>query len=66
MQQLEAGGPYERRPRRLESNTESVNGLVEEKVRATDGLISAKRRRAAGYRGSARVASGWRWKIETA
>jgi transposase len=58
VQRLEAGGPYERRPRRLESNTERVKGVIEEKVRATDGLITAKRLlpvvRAAGYRGSAR------------
>jgi len=58
VQRLEAGGPYVRRRRRLESNTECVKGLIAEKVRATDGLISAKRLlpvvRAAGYRGSAR------------
>jgi transposase len=58
VQRLEAGGPYERRPRHLESNTASVKGLIEEKVRSTDGLISAKRLlpvvRAAGYQGSAR------------
>ena len=72
VQRLEAGGPYERRPRRLAPNTESVKGLIEEKVRATDGLISAKRLlpvvRAAGYRGSARnlrravqeAKAGWR------
>ena len=72
VERLEAGGPYGRRPRRLESNTECVRALVEEKVRTTDGLISAKRLlpvvRAAGYRGSARnlrravaeAKTGWR------
>jgi transposase len=58
VQRLEAGGPYERRPRRLVSNTESVKTVIEEKVRVTDGLISAKRllpvARAAGYTGSPR------------
>jgi transposase len=72
VQRLEAGGPYVRRPRRLGSNTENVKGLIEEKVRTTDGLISAKRLlpvvRAAGYQGSARnlrravaeAKAGWR------
>ena len=58
VERLEAGGPYQRRPRRLESNTARVKGLIEEKVRASDGLISAKRLlpvvRAAGYQGSSR------------
>jgi len=72
VQRLEAGGPYERRPRHVVSNTESVRGVIEKKVEATDGLISAKRLlpvvRAAGYEGSARnlrravaeAKSGWR------
>jgi transposase len=58
VERLEAGGPYERRPRRLVSNTESVKTVIEKKVKDTEGQISAKRLlplvRAAGYRGSAR------------
>jgi transposase len=52
-------GDYEYRPRPLAlSNTHVVRELVAEKVRATEGVISAKRvlplARAAGYVGSAR------------
>ena len=52
-------GDYEYRPRPPAlSNTELVKELVAEKVRSTDGLISAKRllplARAAGYASSAR------------
>jgi len=58
VQRVEAGGPHERRPRRLVSNTESVKTVIEKKVKDTDGMISAKRLlpvvRAAGYGGSAR------------
>jgi hypothetical protein len=58
VQRLEAGGPYQRRPRQLVANTACVRELIEERVRATDGMITAKRlllvARAAGYRCSAR------------
>jgi hypothetical protein len=47
-----------RRPRALVHNTDVVRDVIAEKVRATDGRISAKRllpmARAAGYTGSAR------------
>ncbi len=47
-----------RRPRVLARNTDVVRGVIAEKVRATDGRISAKRllpmARTAGYTGSAR------------
>ena len=43
VQRVEAGGPHERRPRRLVSNTESVKTVIEKKVKDTDGMISAKR-----------------------
>ncbi|MGH9891040.1 MAG: IS21 family transposase, partial [bacterium] len=48
---------WPRRPARAK-NTDSVLGVIEEKVRATDGRITAKRllpvARAAGFEGSAR------------
>jgi transposase len=48
----------ERAPRTVERNTDCVAGLIAQRVRATDGRISAKRllprARAAGYTGSAR------------
>jgi hypothetical protein len=37
------GGPWYRRPRALHKNTDQVLRVIEEKVRATDGRISAKR-----------------------
>jgi hypothetical protein len=53
-----AGGPWLRRPRALRRNTDGVVGVIEQRVRETDGRISAKRllpaARAAGYSGSAR------------
>jgi transposase len=53
-----AGGPWYRRPRALHKNTDQVLRVIEEKVRATDGRISAKRLlplvQAAGYQGSTR------------
>jgi len=52
------GEPAERPQRAGPSNTDVVRDLIDEKVRATDGRISAKRllpaARAAGYVGSAR------------
>lgn len=52
------GLPLERQPRILRKNTDDVVRVIEEKVRATDGRITAKRMlplvRAAGYVGSAR------------
>ena len=52
------GAPLERTPRVLRRNTDEVLKALEEKVRATDGRITAKRllplARTAGYEGSAR------------
>ena len=52
------GVPADRPRRQLSSNTDVVRDLIAEKVRATDGRISAKRllpaARAAGYSGSPR------------
>ncbi|TAN34668.1 hypothetical protein EPN29_01985 [bacterium] len=54
----EAGGPWVRRPRPTSRNTDAVVSVIWERVRRTDGRISAKRLmpavRAAGYKGSAR------------
>jgi len=54
----QAGGPWRRPPRAVPKNTDPVLAVIEAKVRATDGRISAKRLgpqvRAAGYTGSAR------------
>lgn len=71
----EAGLASNRRRRQQRGkNTDGVLSVIEEKVRATDGRISAKRllpvARAAGYEGSARnfrravaeVKAGWRLK----
>src|ERR687886_3065140 len=53
-----AGEPFEAPRRRLIKNTEAVATVIADKVRVTDGRISAKRllplARAAGYTGSAR------------
>ena len=53
-----AGAPFEAPRRELPKNTDAVATVIAEKVRATDGRISAKRllplARAAGYTGSAR------------
>jgi transposase len=74
VERVEGEGPYERRGRRERSNTACVRRLIEAKVSATDGLISAKRLlpvvRAAGYEGSSRnlrravaeAKAGWRRK----
>lgn len=52
------GQPPDRPRRTTSSNTDAVRDLIAEKVRATDGRISAKRllpaARAAGYSGSDR------------
>jgi len=54
----QAGGPWRRTPRAVPKNTDPVLAVIEAKVRATDGRISAKRLGpavgAAGYTGSAR------------
>ena len=54
----QAGGPWGRRPRLLAKNTDAVMSVIWERVRGTDGRISAKRllpqARAAGYQGSGR------------
>lgn len=54
----EAGGPWVRRPRPTTRNTDQVMSVIWERVRRSDGRISAKRllpaARAAGYHGSAR------------
>ncbi len=53
-----AGEPFDAPRRHLAKNTDAVANVIAEKVRATDGRISAKRllpmARAAGYTGSAR------------
>ncbi len=53
-----AGEPFDMPRRQLPKNTDAVCSLIAEKVRATDGRISAKRllpiARMAGYAGSAR------------
>jgi transposase len=53
-----AGRPSSRQPRTLTHNTDAVLGVIEEKVRLSDGRITAKRLlpvvRVAGYQGSAR------------
>jgi transposase len=53
-----AGEPFDAPRRHLPKNTDAVAAVIAEKVRATDGRISAKRllpvARAAGYTGSAR------------
>jgi transposase len=58
VQRQEAGGPWVRRPRPTSRNTDAVVSVIWERVRRTDGRISAKRllpaARAAGYKGSAR------------
>jgi transposase len=58
VQRQQAGGPWGRRPRLLSKNTDTVMSVIWERVRETDGRISAKRLlprvRAAGYEGSAR------------
>ncbi len=58
VERQQAGGPWSRRPRPLSKNTDGVIALIRERVRLTDGRISAKRllpsARATGYQGSAR------------
>jgi transposase len=58
VERQQAGGPWRRRPRLMSKNTEAVMSVIWERVRGTDGQISAKRllprARAAGYQGSAR------------
>ncbi|TAL07570.1 MAG: IS21 family transposase [Chloroflexota bacterium] len=72
VERQEAGAPLTRRPRALRRNTDEVVAVIEGKVKATDGKITAKRllpaALAAGYQGSARnlrravaqVKAGWR------
>jgi transposase len=58
VERQEAGGPWVRRPRPTSRNTDAVMSVIWERVRRTDGRISAKRLMpaacAAGYKGSAR------------
>jgi transposase len=58
VERQQAGGPWSRRPRPISKNTDPVMALISERVRVTDGRISAKRllppARAVGYQGSAR------------
>ena len=58
VERQQAGGPWARRPRPTSKNTDRVVAVIWERVRATDGRISAKRllprARAAGYKGSPR------------
>ncbi len=58
VERQQAGGPWSRRPRPISKNTDPVMALIRERVRGTDGRISAKRllpaARAVGYLGSAR------------
>jgi len=58
VERQQAGGPWSRRPRPISKNTDPIIALISDRVRATDGRISAKRllpsARAAGYQGSAR------------
>ena len=58
VERQQAGGPWSRRPRPISKNTDPVMALIAERVRVTDGRISAKRllgpARTAGYQGSAR------------
>jgi transposase len=58
VQRQQAGGPWVRRPRLTSKNTDAVMSIIWERVRGTDGRISAKRllprARAAGYQGSTR------------
>jgi transposase len=69
-----AGFPLSRQPRTMVRNTDAVLGVIEKKVRLSNGRITAKRLlpmvRAAGYQGSARnlrravaeAKSNWRQK----
>src|SRR5260370_16222571 len=43
VQRQQAGGPWQRRPRKLSENTDTVMSGIWERVRETDGRISAKR-----------------------
>jgi len=58
VQRQQAGGPWIRRPRPTSKNTDAIMSIIGERVRGTDGRISAKRllprASAAGYQGSAR------------
>lgn len=58
VERQQAGGPWVRRPRVISKNTDQIIVLISDRVRATDGRISAKRllpsARAVGYQGSAR------------
>ncbi len=58
----QAGEGFDTPKRQLPRNTDVVATVIEEKVRATDGRISAKRllavARTAGYTGSARTSAG--------
>src|SRR2546425_7911661 len=58
IERQEAGGPWVRRPRVLRRNTDAVASVITQRVKDTNGRITAKRllpaARAAGYQGSAR------------
>jgi hypothetical protein len=58
VERQQAGGPWSRRHRALRPNTDSVSSVIAQRVKDTDGRITAKRllpvARAAGYQGSAR------------
>lgn len=58
IERQQAGGPWIRRPRVLRHNTDGVVAVIAQRVKDTDGRITAKRllpaARAAGYAGSAR------------
>ena len=58
VERQQAGGRWSRRPRPISKNTDQELALIRERVRASDGRISAKRllppARALGYQGSAR------------
>jgi hypothetical protein len=63
VERQQAGGPWVRRPRPISKNTDKITALISDRVRASDGRISAKRllpsARAAGYQGSARGPAGY-------
>lgn len=63
VERQQAGGPWTRRARARRKNTDAVAEVIAQRVRETDGRISAKRllpvARAAGYQGSARNFRRW-------
>ena len=58
VERQQAGGPWSRRARALRRNTDAVTSVIAQRVKDSDGRITAKRllpvARAAGYQGSAR------------